>query len=107
MSHDGHHPHSYPPIEGDAYIATTTSRAQQEPLQLPKSWPQYLVALSATFGGIIMGSCIGWSGPALHMLLTNSSDSTQAFHVSENEANFIASLMPAGALFGGCFQYIL
>merc|ERR1719492_252358 len=45
-----------------------------------------------------MGTCIGWSGPVIHIL---SNSSTTAFPVSTTQSNFIASLMPAGALFGG------
>merc|ERR1740123_2723243 len=51
---------------------------------------------------MIMGTCIGWSGPALHLLRPNETDhSKDVFPISDLQSTFIASLMPAGALFGG------
>ena len=34
-----------------------------------KMWPQYLAALAATMGGFVMGTVIGWTGPALSKLV--------------------------------------
>jgi len=63
--------------------------------------PQYFAAFSATIGGMIMGTTIGWSGPALHLLRPNDTDHSQdVFPMSDNDASLIASLMPAGALLG-------
>lgn len=84
------HIQSYPPIDADAQI----NDSRIEP---PRTlWPQTYSALTATIGGLIMGTCIGWSGPVLH-LLSISGD----LSVTQTQSNFIASLMPAGALFGG------
>ena len=56
---------------------------------------------------MIMGTCIGWSGPALHLLRPNETDhSKDVFPISDLQSTFIASLMPAGALFGG-MQYLI
>ena len=50
---------------------------------------------------MIMGTTIGWSGPALHSLRPNDTDHSQdVFPMSDNDASLIASLMPAGALLG-------
>ena len=50
---------------------------------------------------MIMGTTIGWSGPALHLLRPNDTDhSKDVFPMSDNDASLIASLMPAGALLG-------
>ena len=65
----------------------------------PKTlWPQCIAGLTATIGGLILGSCIGWSGPAIPMLLNST---ITDFSVTKTECNFVASLMPGGALFGG------
>ncbi len=69
----------------------------------PKTlWPQCMAGLTATIGGLILGSCIGWSGPAIPML--KNSNITD-FSVTKTECNFVASLMPGGALFGGEYIY--
>ncbi len=105
------HPHSYPPIDNDVSERPTSPRrsADHNPRVEPpaKMWPQYYATFSACTGGLIMGTTIGWSGPALNLLLNNNatSDSGAEFIVTENQGNFIASLMPAGALLGG--QYFL
>lgn len=75
-----------------------------------------------------MGTAIGWSGPALSLIRDhNKTDlflydeekdflinnawfnvhGMDDFEVTDVEANFIASLMPLGALFGGnnLFRY--
>ena len=73
-------------------------------IEPPKSlWPQAYAALTATIGGLILGTCIGWSGPTIPQL-TNSTKTE--FLVTENQCNLIASLMPAGALFGGKFRRV-
>ena len=69
----------------------------------PKTlWPQCMAGLTATIGGLILGSCIGWAGPAIPML--KNSNITD-FSVTKTECNFVASLMPGGALFGGEYTY--
>ena len=94
---------SYPPIEEDhprrGVLSSPTLGSSIEPPRSLK--PQCFAALTATVGGLIMGTCIGWSGPVIHILSSNSS-STE-FPVSTTQCNFIASLMPAGALFGGTY----
>ena len=86
---------SYPPIDGDD-VQIVTSGNQT------KLWPQYLATFSATLGGLVMGTAIGWSGPGLHLLRPNETDPSQdVFPITDGQASFIASLMPAGALFGG------
>ena len=58
----------------------------------PKTlWPQCIAGLTATIGGLILGSCIGWSGPAIPMLLNST---ITDFSVTKTECNFVASLMP-------------
>ena len=94
---------SYPPIEVDIRIRPREEESRIEP---PASyWPQIFAAISATLGGLVMGTCIGWSGPALHLLVTNTSepfnDPNHEFAVSEEQGSLIASLLPCGALFGG------
>ena len=53
--------------------------------------------------GLVMGTGIGWTGPALNLLLHNNATNTSGveFKVTENQGSLIASLMPAGALLGG------
>ena len=92
---------SYPPIEEDhpRQGISTSSPTLGSNIEPPRSLkPQCFAALTATVRGLIMGTCIGWSGPVIHIL---SNSSTTAFPVSTTQSNFIASLMPAGALFGG------
>ena len=104
MSSEEHHPHPYPPIE----VEITRVRPDEETQRFepPASFlPQIFAAVSATLGGLVMGTCIGWSGPALHLLISNSSDpfdyTKHEFPVTEEEGSFVASFLPAGALFGG------
>ena len=99
------HPHPYPPIEVEIRVRPHQETQRFEP---PASfWPQIFAAVSATLGGLVMGTCIGWSGPALHLLISNSSDpfdyTKHEFPVTDEEGSFIASFLPAGALVGGAF----
>ena len=85
-------------------------------------WPQYVSCLVATIGSFVMGTAIGWSGPALSLIRDkNKTDQflfdeendfllgNEFFHlngwneidITDTEANFVASLMPLGALIGG------
>ena len=94
---------SYPPIEVDIRIRP---REESQRIEPPASyWPQIFAGISATLGGLVMGTCIGWSGPALHLLVTNTSEPfdnpNHEFPVSEEQGSLIASLLPCGALFGG------
>jgi hypothetical protein len=92
---------SYPPSENDDQTRSRTNENSS------KRTGQYFAAFSATIGGMIMGTCIGWSGPALHLLRPNETDhSKDVFPISDLQSTFIASLMPAGALFGG-MQYLI
>ena len=92
------HPHSYPPIEEDLRPGSL-SPFNESRIEPPRSLrPQCFAALTATIGGLIMGTCIGWSGPVIHLLINSTSSE---FQVTQNQCNLIASLMPAGALFGG------
>ena len=93
---------SYPPIDSDVQVVTNADRDHD---QRVKYWPQYFATFSATIGGLVMGTAIGWSGPGLHLLRPNETDPSQdVFPISDGQASFIASLMPAGALFGGNFS---
>jgi hypothetical protein len=100
------HPHAYPPIEASSPLPGHNESRIEPPASLR---PQYYATLAATLGGMVMGTSIGWSGPALTMLVGNSSatppsNSSSYFHefpVTVSQGNFIASLMPAGALVGG------
>ena len=86
----------YPPSENDDQTRSRTNENSSTRTS------QYFAAFSATIGGMIMGTCIGWSGPALHLLRPNETDhSKDVFPISDLQSTFIASLMPAGALFGG------
>ena len=40
---------------------------------------------------------LGWSGPTIALLMNNSSE----ISVTQHECNFIASIHPAGSVFGG------
>ena len=75
-----------------------------------KSFTQFSATLSATLGGFLMGTVIGWTGPALPKLINEGGSTLEAngsafenndFPVTVNDGNFIASLFPAGALIGG------
>ena len=83
-------------MKKDYHMPNMFNEAKIEP---PRSlWPQSLAAVAATIGGVIWGSCIGWSGPAIPLLI----NSTEAeFLVTQNQCNLIASLQPGGSLFGG------
>ena len=100
---------SYPPIEVD--IRIRPREESQNRIEPPASyWPQIFAGISATLGGLVMGTCIGWSGPALHLLVTNTSEPfdnpNHEFPVSEEQGSLIASLLPCGALFGGIFKFV-
>ena len=99
---------SYPPIEVDIRIRP---REESQRIEPPASyWPQIFAGISATLGGLVMGTCIGWSGPALHLLVTNTSEPfdnpNHEFPVSEEQGSLIASLLPCGALFGGILKFV-
>jgi MFS family permease len=106
------HPHAYPPIEASSPLPGHNESRIEPPASLR---PQYYATLAATLGGMVMGTSIGWSGPALTMLVGNSSatppsNSSSYFHefpVTVSQGNFIASLMPAGALVGGLIGGLL
>ena len=76
-----------------------------------KRLSQALACFAATMGSFVMGTAIGWSGPALPLLQANTTDSSSPpegglkslsdFAVTDDDATWIASLMPLGALFGG------
>ena len=127
---DTRHPHAYPPIEGTAEDLQENQIENPEDVPSGSSngrmWPQYLACFSATMGSFVMGTAIGWSGPALSLirdqnktdaflkdeekdfLLDNSwfvASGMDDFVVTDTEANFVASLMPLGALFGGKHEY--
>ena len=87
---------SYSPETGNGDSSRNENRS--------KLLSQYFVTFSATIGGMIMGTCIGWSGPALHLLRPDDSDQ-DVFPISDGQASFIASLMPAGALVGGSMVF--
>ena len=100
---------SYPPIEVD--IRIRPREESQNRIEPPASyWPQIFAGISATLGGLVMGTCIGWSGPALHLLVTNTSEPfdnpNHEFPVSEEQGSLIASLLPCGALFGGILNFV-
>ena len=81
-----------------------------------KKWPQFLSTFAATTGAFAMGCAIGWSGPALSLLPNDSNSTVETlfelddvldtllgaeFVITPADKNWIASLMPLGALFGG------
>ncbi|XP_069698889.1 uncharacterized protein [Periplaneta americana] len=83
---------------------------EQLSIQQGKKWPQYIAALTATLGGMYSGSVMGWSSPALPYLqaplvedianLTLNVSLHGGAGVSDNQAAWIGSLAPLGALFG-------
>ena len=95
-----YHPNSYPPIEAQSENGSESDMVTiDRQRRLPKvMWPQYLAAFVACLGAFAMGTCIGWSGPALSYLMDNSTQ--HEFPVTVTDASWIGSLMPAGALFG-------
>jgi hypothetical protein len=88
--------HTYPPIGR----MSSTSLVETQRLVPAAMLPQYVACFAATVGSFIMGTCVGWSGPALFLI--NNSTSDHEFVVSSTEASLLGSLMPLGALFGGC-----
>lgn len=92
------HPHAYPPIEN-----ADRNRTRSE-----SKWPLIFAAMTANFGGWVMGTAIGWTGPELHLLINDGNltyeddyNNNHAFPVTESDGNLIASLYPIGALVGG------
>ena len=55
--------------------------------------PQYFAAFSATIGGMIMGTTIGWSGPALHLLRPNETDHSQVKTISSYASELFTALV--------------
>lgn len=100
---------SYPPIGTVSERVGPESDANAtSPVDRPaKMGPQYLACFAATLGSFVMGTAIGWSGPALSLLtLTNGTDPfdenrERRFEISLMDQSLIASLMPLGALLGG------
>jgi len=64
-----------------------------------KMGPQYLAALAATMGSLVMGTAIAWSGPAGPPLQLPFDQG--GFAMTDDQESWMGSLMPLGALFGG------
>lgn len=72
-----------------------------------KKWPQYLAASLATLFSVCVGTVDGWTSPALPFLQDcepsqgyNSSNNSFHHVITDNEASWIGSLAPLGALIG-------
>nr|XP_003700178.1 PREDICTED: facilitated trehalose transporter Tret1-like [Megachile rotundata] len=59
-------------------------------------WPQWVACIIVTLLSISFGLVIGWTSPYLARLTSHD----DLFHVSNNEASWVAALMPFGRLFG-------
>lgn len=57
---------------------------------------QYLAAVIATLGGLIAGTCLGWTSP----VETSLEKGDYGFPVSKDEFAWIGSFMPLGAILG-------
>lgn len=60
---------------------------------------QYIAAVAATMGSLVMGTSISWSGPALPLLQLEPAQ--DGFSINKVEASWVGSLMPLGGLLGG------
>eukprot|EP00095_Tigriopus_kingsejongensis_P004750 maker-scaffold510_size151595-snap-gene-0.31 protein:Tk04750 transcript:maker-scaffold510_size151595-snap-gene-0.31-mRNA-1 annotation:"sugar transporter " len=90
----------------DAHPTQATGPSPRAPLSVDRParlGPQYWACAAATLGSFVMGTCIGWSGPALALLSAPRDpwDGAAPFALSVAQKSWIASLMPLGALFGG------
>ncbi|XP_069696650.1 facilitated trehalose transporter Tret1-2 homolog [Periplaneta americana] len=72
-----------------------------------KKWPQYLAASLATLYAVCVGTVDGWTSPALPYLQEprvlhhhNSTNTTLYYTITDDEASWIGSLAPLGALLG-------
>ncbi|XP_069700469.1 facilitated trehalose transporter Tret1-like [Periplaneta americana] len=63
----------------------------------PRKWHQYLAASLAAIGAMCAGTLEGWTSPALPYLQGNY---TEGDVISDDEASWIGSLAPLGALVG-------
>ena len=77
-------------------------------------YPQILATVAASIGSLLMGAAIGWSGPALPLMMGNNNGNHKEtvlevlfgsgeFPVTEWNASLVGSFMPLGALFGSKF----
>jgi len=118
------HPHAEPPIGGaaggdiaDNDMAERAAEQREPPAAL---WPQCAAATAATMGSFLMGTAVGWSGPALALIRDNGNETLKqtlalddtllmnlsaidggSIKLTDFEASLAASLMPIGALVGG------
>ncbi|KAI5713731.1 hypothetical protein M8J76_004443 [Diaphorina citri] len=84
----------------DKMAAETKMGISQQTLvsnqQKAKRITQYMAALTATIGGFIMGTILGWTSPAGDRLIAGE----YPFLVTESDLSFIGSSMALGAVFG-------
>ncbi|CAG7836084.1 unnamed protein product [Allacma fusca] len=64
-----------------------------------KLWPQVLASVSVSLGNMIIGLISAYTSPALASM--SSPNSTLHISIDGDEASWIGSLMPLGALIGG------
>lgn len=66
-------------------------------------WPQYFATFVVVLGAMTMGTSLGWTSPALvhlnHAIFPN--ETSEDFLITVNEASWIGSFLPIGALLGG------
>jgi len=65
----------------------------------PRDGPQFLAALAATLGNLVMGTTIAWSSPAGPLLADPPSQ--DGFELNTEQNSWVGALMPVGALLGG------
>ncbi|KAE8743024.1 hypothetical protein FOCC_FOCC011347 [Frankliniella occidentalis] len=61
-----------------------------------RRWAQYLAATTAALVGMAGGTVLAWTSPALPLLAQADSP----IHLTENEASWVGSVMPLGAVLG-------
>jgi MFS family permease len=86
------------------YSVTQSVQSTAPLVQDSKRWPQYLASSLATLFAVCVGTVDGWTSPALPFLQRSQGDgfsnNSSRHVVTEDEASWIGSLAPLGALAG-------
>lgn len=87
----------------DSYDSEVSTDGSEVIITTPKSrtklWPQVLASVSVSLGNMIIGLISAYTSPALASM--SSENSTLHIKIDGEEASWIGSLMPLGALIGG------